>query len=62
MHPTSEMARLGGLLRIHVDEKFYDTVLSRMKNLRDKNFLQVEYDRMFASYAEVWQHFNTIPR
>jgi hypothetical protein len=61
MHPTSEMARLGGLLRIHVDEKFYDTVLSRMKQLRDKNNLQVEYDRMFASYAEVWQHFNTVP-
>jgi hypothetical protein len=58
LHPEAEMQRLGGLLKIHVDESFYSDVLSRMRDLRDVSSLHLEYEREFVSYDEVWMSFN----
>jgi hypothetical protein len=58
LHPESEMQRLGGLLRIHVDGKFHADVLLRMKNLKDEYGLEREFNENYASYEEVWSSFN----
>jgi hypothetical protein len=58
LHPASEMQRLGGLLKIHVDETFYNKVLARMKCLRDECDLHKEFSVEFFTYSEVWSWFN----
>jgi hypothetical protein len=58
LHPESEMQRLGGLLRIHVDESYYQEVLSRMRQIRDEYLLFIEYERLYVSYDEVWSCYN----
>jgi hypothetical protein len=58
MHPESEMQRLGGLLKIHVDQEFYNDVLQRMKEIRNQYGLTLEYEREYVSYQELWTVFN----
>jgi hypothetical protein len=58
LHPASEMQRLGGLLKIHVDEAFYNKVLARMKCLCDECDLHKEFSVEFFTYSEVWSWFN----
>lgn len=58
LHPKSEMQRLGGLLKIHVDESFYNDVLSRMKNLRDEFDLHNDFYTEYFSYDEIWSWYN----
>jgi hypothetical protein len=56
--PTMEMSRLGGLLRVHVDEEFYNIVLNKMIEL-DKQFnLNVHFVQNFVTYEEVFESYN----
>jgi hypothetical protein len=58
LHPKSEMQRLGGLLKIHVDESFYNDVLARMKSLRDEFDLYSEFETEYFLYDEIWSWYN----